>query len=55
MSTSFFLSRRALKASPHSGMPIWQDKLFIALAGSAIRPPTISIFRPSASWRLALR
>jgi KUP system potassium uptake protein len=35
MSTSFFLSRRALKASPHSGMPMWQDKLFIALAGSA--------------------
>jgi KUP system potassium uptake protein len=35
MSTSFFLSRRSLKASPHSGMPVWQDKLFIALAGSA--------------------
>jgi KUP system potassium uptake protein len=35
MSTSFFLSRRALKASPHSGMPVWQDKLFIALAGAA--------------------
>ena len=32
MSTSFFLSRRSLKASPHSGMPVWQDKLFIALA-----------------------
>jgi KUP system potassium uptake protein len=35
MSTSFFLSRRSLKASPHSGMPVWQDKMFIALAGSA--------------------
>jgi KUP system potassium uptake protein len=35
MSTSFFLSRRSLKASPHSGMPLWQDKLFIALASSA--------------------
>ena len=35
MSTSFFMSRRSLKASPHSGMPIWQDKVFIALAGSA--------------------
>jgi KUP system potassium uptake protein len=35
MSTSFFLSRRSLKASPHSGMPVWQDKLFIALAGAA--------------------
>jgi len=35
MSTSYFLSRRSLKASPHSGMPVWQDKLFIALASSA--------------------
>jgi KUP system potassium uptake protein len=35
MSTSFFLSRRALKPSPHSGMPHWQDRLFIALARSA--------------------
>jgi KUP system potassium uptake protein len=35
MSTSFFLSRRSLKASPHSGMPTWQDKLFISLASSA--------------------
>jgi KUP system potassium uptake protein len=35
MSTSFFLSRRSLKASPHSGMPVWQDKFFIALAGAA--------------------
>ncbi len=35
MATSFFLSRRSLKASPHSGMPLWQDKLFIALASSA--------------------
>ncbi|MBX6327959.1 MAG: potassium transporter Kup [Pseudolabrys sp.] len=35
MSTSFFLSRRALKPSPHSGMPSWQDRLFIALARSA--------------------
>ena len=35
MSTSFFLSRRALKPSPKSGMPVWQDRLFIALARSA--------------------
>ena len=35
MSTSFFLSRRALRPSPHSGMPGWQDHLFIALARSA--------------------
>ena len=35
MSTSFFLSRRALKPAPHSGMPRWQDRLFIRLARSA--------------------
>jgi KUP system potassium uptake protein len=35
MATSFFLSRRALKPSPHSGMPLWQDRLFIGLAKSA--------------------
>ncbi len=35
MSTSFFLSRRALRPAPHSGMPRWQDRLFITLARSA--------------------
>ena len=35
MSTSFFLSRRALRASATVGMPLWQDALFIALAKSA--------------------
>jgi KUP system potassium uptake protein len=35
MSTSFFLSRRALRPAPHSGMPRWQDRLFINLARSA--------------------
>ncbi|HEY0236666.1 MAG TPA: KUP/HAK/KT family potassium transporter, partial [Afipia sp.] len=35
MSTSFFLSRRALKPAVHSGMPRWQDLLFIALSRSA--------------------
>ena len=35
MSTSFFLSRRAIKAAAHSGMPKWQDQLFIGLAKSA--------------------
>jgi KUP system potassium uptake protein len=32
MSTSFFLSRRALRPAARSGMPRWQDRLFIALA-----------------------
>jgi KUP system potassium uptake protein len=35
MSTSFFLSRRSIKAAAHSGMPRWQDRLFIGLAKSA--------------------
>jgi KUP system potassium uptake protein len=35
MSTSFFLSRRSLRPSPQSGMPGWQDHLFIWLARSA--------------------
>jgi KUP system potassium uptake protein len=35
MSTSFFLSRRSLKPSAHSGMPVWQDRIFIGLAKSA--------------------
>jgi KUP system potassium uptake protein len=35
MSTSFFLSRRSVRASAHSGMPLWQDRLFIVLARNA--------------------
>jgi KUP system potassium uptake protein len=33
--TSFFLSRRSLKATSKSEMPSWQEKLFIFLAGTA--------------------
>jgi KUP system potassium uptake protein len=35
MSTSFFVSRRALKPSAQSGMPQWQEHLFIAMSRSA--------------------
>jgi KUP system potassium uptake protein len=35
MSTSFFLSRRSLKPAADSGMPPWQDRLFIVLARSS--------------------
>jgi len=35
MSTSFFLSRRALRPAAQSGMPRWQDRLFIRLARAA--------------------
>jgi KUP system potassium uptake protein len=35
MSTSFFLSRRSVRADARSGMPVWQDQLFIFLAQNA--------------------
>ncbi len=39
MTTSFFLGRRTLKPAPNSGMPKWQDHLFIALAKQATSAP----------------
>jgi len=38
MSTSFYLGRRKLVPDAQSGMPIWQDRLFIALADLAADP-----------------
>ncbi|HEY0219942.1 MAG TPA: potassium transporter Kup [Afipia sp.] len=35
MATSFFVSRRSLKPAAQSGMPKWQDHLFIAMSKSA--------------------
>jgi KUP system potassium uptake protein len=35
MSTSFFLSRRSVRPDPRSGMPKWQDGLYIFLAHNA--------------------
>nr|WP_245416384.1 potassium transporter Kup [Microvirga sp. 17 mud 1-3] len=35
MATSFFLSRRSIRPAAQSGMPLWQDKVFISLAKSA--------------------
>jgi KUP system potassium uptake protein len=35
MATSFFLSRRLLKPAAKSGMPRWQDRLFIGLTRAA--------------------
>jgi KUP system potassium uptake protein len=35
MQTSFFLGRRTIKASATSGMPLWQDGLFIRLTKGA--------------------
>jgi len=35
MSTSFFLSRRSVRPDAKSGMPLWQDTLFIFLAQNA--------------------
>jgi KUP system potassium uptake protein len=39
MTTSFFLGRRTLKTSPNSGMPQWQDRLFIAMTKQAASAP----------------
>ncbi len=35
MSTSFFLSRRSIRPAAHSGMPLWQDRIFITLSKNA--------------------
>ncbi|MBX9932237.1 MAG: potassium transporter Kup [Methylobacterium sp.] len=35
MSTSFFLSRRSIRPAAQSGMPLWQDRIFITLAKNA--------------------
>jgi KUP system potassium uptake protein len=35
MTTSFFLGKRTLKTSPNSGMPMWQDKLYVSLSKQA--------------------
>jgi KUP system potassium uptake protein len=39
MTTSFFLGRRTLKTAPRSGMPLWQDRLFIAMTKQAASAP----------------
>ncbi len=36
MTTSFFLGKRTLKTSPASGMPQWQDRLYVNLSKQAI-------------------
>jgi len=38
MSTSFYLGRRKLVPDAKSGMPYWQDRLFIAMANAAADP-----------------
>lgn len=38
MATSFFLGRRSVVASANSGMPLWQDKIFIFLMKNAANP-----------------
>jgi KUP system potassium uptake protein len=38
MATSFFLGRRSVVPSAASGMPLWQDKLFIYLIKNAANP-----------------
>ena len=38
MATSFFLGRRSVVPATQSGMPLWQDKLFIFLTKNATNP-----------------
>jgi KUP system potassium uptake protein len=38
MATSFFLGRRTVVPAVQSGMPLWQDKLFIFLMKNATNP-----------------
>ncbi len=38
MQTSFYLGRRTLVSKANSGLPGWQDKLYIALSGLGIDP-----------------
>ena len=38
MSTSFFLGKRTVVASPGHSMPIWQDRLYIFLMRNAANP-----------------
>jgi KUP system potassium uptake protein len=38
MNTSFFLGRRKVVADSHSGMPMWQDRLFIFLMKNSANP-----------------
>ena len=38
MATSFFLGRRSVVASATSGMPLWQDKVFIFMMRNAANP-----------------
>jgi len=38
MATSFFLGRRSILPSARSGMPLWQDRLFIFLMKNAANP-----------------
>ncbi|SMF36088.1 KUP system potassium uptake protein [Tistlia consotensis] len=47
MSTSFFLGRRKLRPDPRSGLPAWQDKLFIALAEVAADPTDFYALPPN--------
>ena len=35
MTTSYFLSRKTVIATPEGNLPLWQDRLFIAMAQGA--------------------
>jgi KUP system potassium uptake protein len=51
MSTSFFLGGRSVVASATSGMPLWQDKLFIFLLKNAANPTDFYHIPPGPGGR----
>ena len=38
MQTSFYLGRRNLVSTPNTGLPAWQEQIYMALADFAIDP-----------------
>ncbi len=49
---SYFLTRRVLVASPETGMPVWQDRLYIAMARAATDARATFASRPTVPSRL---
>ena len=53
MSTSFFMGRRSIVPDARSGMPLWQDQLFIFLMKNAANPTDFFKIPPAEPWNWA--
>ncbi len=51
----FFLSRRSIRPAAHSGMPLWQDRIFITLAKNANDATDFFQIPTGRVWRWARR